>query len=424
MKNPCWSGYRAYGVKKKNGKRVPNCVPTNEELGADNEWGTPALTRKMLKVTPGQGTKMKSFKSFIAVRENMVDMIQYHPTLNPIAWVNDELKIDVRAALMKIADNFMQTWTYDIPVEDIILTGSNANYNWTAFSDFDLHIIIDMKKVPTASGQFVRDYMQTKKNIWNKVHNVMIKGYNVELYVQDTGEPLVATGIYSLLKNTWITKPVKEIPNINHPAIQTKVSAYQKDIEEVVNSQDAEKLQDMLDKISTLRKTGLQSGGEYSIENLAFKVLRNMGEIDKLRSMVTTAYDKNLSLNEMTDHKYHSIQDFIRYAVDRLELDTTPVINFIDDTAQSVEEASLGGFNFVTKEISVSTNKRLTADILRTIAHEMVHFKQDAENALTEEDGETGSEVENEANSIAGILLRDYGKTNRKIYIESMIYDQ
>lgn len=64
MKNPCWAGYKAYGTKMKNGKEVPNCVPITEELGKDNEWGTPELTKKMMMVTPGQGKKMRSFKEF------------------------------------------------------------------------------------------------------------------------------------------------------------------------------------------------------------------------------------------------------------------------------------------------------------------------------------------------------------------------
>lgn len=64
MKNPCWAGYRAYGTKMKNGKEVPNCVPITEELGKDNEWGTPELTKKMMRATPGQGKKMRSFKEF------------------------------------------------------------------------------------------------------------------------------------------------------------------------------------------------------------------------------------------------------------------------------------------------------------------------------------------------------------------------
>lgn len=65
MKNPCWKGYKAIGTKMKNGRKVPNCVPVNEELGPENEWGTPALTKKMLAATPGQTKKkLMTFKEF------------------------------------------------------------------------------------------------------------------------------------------------------------------------------------------------------------------------------------------------------------------------------------------------------------------------------------------------------------------------
>jgi len=71
-KGPCWDGYKQVGTKMKNGKEVPNCVPATEELGKDNERGTPELTKKMMKMTPGQGVpwasdsslKMRSFKEY------------------------------------------------------------------------------------------------------------------------------------------------------------------------------------------------------------------------------------------------------------------------------------------------------------------------------------------------------------------------
>jgi len=64
-KGPCWDGYRQAGMKMKGGKMVPNCVPVTEELGKENEWGTPELTKKMLAATPGQTPgKIKSFIKF------------------------------------------------------------------------------------------------------------------------------------------------------------------------------------------------------------------------------------------------------------------------------------------------------------------------------------------------------------------------
>jgi hypothetical protein len=265
----------------------------NEELGKDNEWGTPALTRKMLKVTPGQ----KRFKDFL--RKEDVELVRYNSTLNPMAWDGDKkLKPDVHKALLNIAHKFMSTWSFSMPVEDIILTGSNANYNWNQHSDFDLHIIVNMKNAPYASEQMLKDYFQTKKNIWNKVHHITIRGYDVELYVQDVDDELVATGIYSLLSNHWINEPVYNKPEIDQLVIQDRVNVLKQEIDTVVQSQDLEQLTQMLDKIATMRRAGLQTGGEYNVDNLAFKVLRNMGEIQKLRDMVDAQLDKTLSVND------------------------------------------------------------------------------------------------------------------------------
>ena len=73
-------------------------------------------------------------------------------TLNPKIWENSddiessELKTKVRGALMKIAEKFIDYLGDEVFVEDITLTGSLANYNWSEYSDFDLHIIIDFKQ--------------------------------------------------------------------------------------------------------------------------------------------------------------------------------------------------------------------------------------------------------------------------------------
>jgi hypothetical protein len=85
------------------------------------------------------------------------------------------------------------------------------------------------------------------------------------------------------------------------------------------------------------------------------------------------------------------------------------------------ELAALGGYDPSSKEIFVATDGRLTADILRTIAHEMVHRKQEEKGFLKDidKDGADGSNIENQANSIAGILMREYGKLNKQIYNES-----
>lgn len=282
-KNPCWDGYVQRGMKMKNGKEVPNCIPiTNEELGKENEWGTPALTKKMKKATPGQ------WKEDIET-----ETLQYHETLNPAIWEGTRLNEQVRVALLNVATKFMDTIPDPVFIKDIVLTGSNANYNWTKFSDLDLHIIVDLGKTTD-----LRTGLKAARLVWNTSHNIKIKGYPVELYVQESQELLVATGVYSLMYHKWLNQPVMTAPSIDHPSVRAKAQGMKKEIDDAVATGAEMPVRMMLDKVSNLRKSGLQDKGEFSTENLVFKILRNSGHIEKLRSALTTITDRILSLED------------------------------------------------------------------------------------------------------------------------------
>ena len=222
---------------------------------------------------------------------------QYHDMLNPAAWDGYTLKPDIRSALLKIAQAFIETWQLPIIVKDIILTGSNANYNWTEFSDFDLHIVVD---IPSANTDIVKSLLQAKKTIFNQTHNIKVKGYQVELYPQDSAEVLVATGVYSLQQNRWLTQPMKAEPKYDHPAIEAKVDGFISSISRGIATRNAEHLNNLLKDISQMRKAGLSAAGEFSTENLVFKVLRNAGAIDKIRQTLMMISDTELSLEMLS----------------------------------------------------------------------------------------------------------------------------
>jgi phosphopantetheine adenylyltransferase len=124
----------------------------------------------------------------------------------------------------------------------------------------------------------------------------------------------------------------------------------------------------------------------------------------------------------ISESKEKSIKHFIEYATKRLKLKETPKVTLLSGDEYSNEKSSLGGYNPETKEIFVSTDNRLTADILRTIAHEMVHRKQDELGLVKDEikDGADGSPIENQAHAVAGILMREYGRINKQIYNENL----
>ena len=249
---------------------------------------------------------MKSFKQFFYEQEEIPfdPKLAYHDSLNPAIWDNFELRPEVSEALDRIANEFIEFLGVDVAaVTDVILTGSNANYNWTEISDLDLHIVLDMKNgqiCPTCpSDNFIEDCFQAKKTLWNTSHNITIHGFDVELYAQNAAETAVQdSGVYSLRNKQWIQEPLNKRITIDNQAVQLKSQDIMLQIDELLNSQsdNREDLQAIKDKIKKLRSAGLQKGGEFSIENLAFKALRNLGYIEKLTDYMKHLADRDLSV--------------------------------------------------------------------------------------------------------------------------------
>jgi DNA-binding Lrp family transcriptional regulator len=219
--------------------------------------------------------------------------------LNPKIW--DDFKIDdeVREDLLKIAEDFYASTDLEADVEDIVLTGSLANYNWSEkYSDYDLHILIDFTNVNDAV-ELVKKYVDSAKSIWNKEHDIKIKGYEVEVYIQDVSEPHKSTGVFSLLNNKWNVKPEEFDFEPDEDTIAEKgksVMMMVDELEEQVNEDkyDAflEKVQKVWEKVKNYRKSGLESeGGELSMGNLVFKFLRRNGYIGKIIDLKRKSYD-------------------------------------------------------------------------------------------------------------------------------------
>jgi hypothetical protein len=229
-------------------------------------------------------------------------------TLNPKVWENYEegnkatLKPKVKEALMKIADDFHQTLGDDVEVKDIVLTGSLSNYNWSEFSDFDLHLIIDYKQFGK-QAQLYRDLFGLKKQVYNQKHDIKIYGYPVELYPQDAEEAHFASGVYSIQDDKWISKPSKEKPQLESLVLTKKIDSWVEKIQNLIknikkeglaaNEKNVEKLKE---KLKDYRKSGLEKEGEYSYENLVFKYLRRSGLLEKLYDTVNRQTDKELSV--------------------------------------------------------------------------------------------------------------------------------
>jgi hypothetical protein len=285
---------------KKRLRQIEYFKHMKEELGRENEWGRPELTKKMMDVTPGQGKDVKQMKTFREFVDVTTETAVIHQELNPVAWEGMNLKPEIRNALLKVADDFVKTWDMNFPITDIILTGSNANYNWTKFSDFDVHVIVNMGETGV-THDLVKALLNAKKNLYNNQRNIKIKGHDVEVYAQDRSEHHIASGQYSLKHDRWLVVPTMQRPNYAYSNIQTKASEIIQQAEDAIAENDLTALQNVLKKIAKMRKSGLERAGEFSDENMAFKVIRNSGMIEKIRHKITQLSDKLLSMNGDTE---------------------------------------------------------------------------------------------------------------------------
>jgi cytidyltransferase-like protein len=124
-----------------------------------------------------------------------------------------------------------------------------------------------------------------------------------------------------------------------------------------------------------------------------------------------------LTEGKLNESQTGTIGEFIKYSIKNLGLQNLPSsLTLSYDNDQAKERRSFGYFDPNSKKIWVYVKNRNMADILRTLAHELVHRKQEEDGRLNINSGETGSPIEDEANAMAGVLLRNFGKINNSIY--------
>lgn len=335
---------------------------------------------------------------------------------NPAVFDGENLDPKVKELLLKIATYFWETLELEEPFEDVILTGSSANYNYTPYSDIDLHILIDFNKFE--NPELIKKYFDSKKVIFNNKHDLKLGKQQIEVYIQDINEPHTSTGVYSIMNDDWVKKPEYESINIPDGNIKRKSKPFKEMINDLIKSghknpeKSINQIKKLKERIKNFRQSGLDKNGEYSLENLAFKDLRNTGYLDKLSQLSNNLVDKQLSLNEGTENNI--FEKFMSYACQELNIENPPTLEIRTEFGE--EQPSFGAYVPSDHHIFLNPSNRNIVDILRTLAHELVHAKQNELELLEPNSGNTGSDIENDANAIAGILMRDYGKNNPDIY--------
>lgn len=280
-------------LRKKNGKMYTSAGGLK-----DKKSGNPYVNN----VKPF-GTDRLRFEEDVDPESVDLSSFVTHDTLDRKVWNSDD-KLDptVRDRLLQIAQEFYDKMGIKAEIKDVTLTGSLANYNWSKFSDLDTHIIIDFDDVDE-NTELVRDLMQQTKSNWNRKHNIRVKGYEVELYVQDEKDPHFSSGVYSLLNDEWITKPTQDAREFDREAVKKKAASLMDMVDDVQKIYDEgdydgalEYGEKVRDKIKKARSAGLEREGEYSFENLAFKVLRRNDYLEKLSRLRIDAYDSQMSI--------------------------------------------------------------------------------------------------------------------------------
>jgi len=396
------------------------------------------------------------------------DAVKFNDRLNPRLFGPDErLRPEVREQLMAIAEDFQQfLGVKDLELKDITVSGSNAAYTYTPHSDIDLHLVVDLPEAD--ASEVYRELFDAKKYAYNDQHNITIGGYDVELYVQDANKTHHSQGIYSVLNNDWVAVPKRRRPDVDDISVKSKFEDLGHRIEDTIATGDYEKISALADKIKTYRQAGLDAHGEFGPENLAFKILRKQGLIEKLYAARNEAKDRLLSLDERKKKKKKTkygyggywypgtayagqdhpagteggdggggggdggesikesaetsdediLRNFVNFCVKELKIEQMPRVKLRRDPQWPAVHKTFGRYNDDAKTLEVAWGQRHIMDVLRTVAHELTHKHQHEREGhrMGPDAGETGSAYENEANARAGVLMRDYGRLHPEYF--------
>jgi peptidoglycan hydrolase-like protein with peptidoglycan-binding domain len=248
--------------------------------------------------------------------EDILQSFKIKETLNPKVWTNPsepkkaKMIPKVRKALEKISEEFIDYLGDDVFVQDVILTGSLSNFNWSQYSDFDLHVIVDFSEYGK-NEKLYKELFDLKKFVFNTNHDIKIYGHDVELYAQDEKESHFASGVYSVMNDEWVKTPKKEKFDVDEKILKNKINSWTNKIEKAIStstkSDDKEIIDSVKEKLKEYRKTGLEKDGELSYENLVFKFLRRSGHIERLFDMKNKVMDKELSVERVVQESVENL---------------------------------------------------------------------------------------------------------------------
>ena len=244
------------------------------------------------------GTDRLRFENLQEIIDDGIDFssLEMKDELSTALWQGGELKEEMLHRLSQLANDFMAHLNLDVNVQDVLLVGSMAGYNHSKYSDIDLHLVLDFSEI-SSDKDLLRKYFMLAKSKWNKSRSVMLSGHDVEIYVEDIDDERIPSATYSIKRDEWINQPSKEDLTIDYEGVTKKVNEKMSEVDELQSLyEDGEYKQayefgkDLRAKLRNFRQAGLDNDGEFSNENLAFKVLRRSGVFDRMNEYVKKAY--------------------------------------------------------------------------------------------------------------------------------------
>ena len=230
------------------------------------------------------------------------DAVAFHKELNPKLWEDEKLDPEVRDQLLLIAEDFVEyLGISNLKVRDVTISGSNAAYSYTPHSDLDLHVLVDFNELP--NNEVYQELFTAKKTLYNDAHDITVRDVPVELYVQDTNNPVHSLGEYSIVNDKWIRIPKKRRANFDEAATKAKYEKLGDLIELALASKDPKRVNDTIALIKRYRKSGLDKAGEFGPENLAYKAVRKQGLVQALHDLKVQLHTEKLSIEESDDKK-------------------------------------------------------------------------------------------------------------------------
>ncbi len=281
--------------------------------------------------TPSDAVKRIAAES---LDPELLSSFDINDRLCPVIWdsATNRMVPEVRERLIQIARDFVGVVEADFPVDkigsepnpmrrifkDVIVVGSITSFNYSQYSDIDLHILVDMSFLgveDTAILEMCKKYFWHCKKAWNEAHDgLRVKGFGVELYVQDVSEENATNGIYSLLSNEWVKTPEKmeggfdqTIVSDKAQQIMDKVEWLEHRLESTTDPDLARRIlltaKSLKDKIMADRKSSIngEEGDEMANDNIVFKILRRTGHLERLNNIIDNAYDAGNTLVEFLD---------------------------------------------------------------------------------------------------------------------------